>query len=41
MCEARRRVKELEAELIVVKAANALLAEGGADSKERSRLSEV
>jgi len=40
-CEARRRVKELEAELIVVKAANALLAEGGADPKERSRLSEV
>ncbi len=37
---ARRRVKELEAELKAVKAASALFEEGGADPTERSRLSE-
>src|SRR3977135_2686321 len=38
--QARRRVKELEAELKVVKAASALFEEGGADPKGSSRLSE-
>lgn len=37
---ARRRIKELEAELKVVKAASALFEEGGADPKGSSRLSE-
>ncbi len=37
---ARRRIKELEAELKVVKAASALFAEGGADPKASTRLSE-
>lgn len=41
LADARRRVKELEAELTLVKAASALFAEGGADPKESSRLSEV
>jgi transposase len=38
--QARRRIKELEAELKVVRAASALFAEGGADPKGGSRLSE-
>jgi transposase-like protein len=38
--QARRRIKELEAELKVVKAASALFEEGGADPKGSSRLSE-
>lgn len=38
--QARRRIKELEAELKVVKAASALFEEGGADPKGRPRLSE-
>jgi transposase len=37
---ARRRVKELEAELAMVKAASALFAEGGASPKGSTRLSE-
>jgi transposase-like protein len=37
---ARRRIKELEAELKVVKAANALFEEGAVDPKGSSRLSE-
>jgi transposase-like protein len=37
---ARRRVKELEAELKAVKAASALFEEGGADPKASSRWSE-
>jgi transposase-like protein len=37
---ARRRIKELEAELKMVKAASALFEEGGADPKGSSRLSE-
>jgi transposase-like protein len=37
---ARRRVKELEAELKMVKAASALFEEGAADPKASSRLSE-
>jgi transposase-like protein len=37
---ARRRVKELEAELKLVKAASALFEEGAADPKGSSRLSE-
>jgi len=37
---ARRRVKELEAELKAVKAASELFEEGGADPKGSSRLSE-
>ena len=37
---ARRRVKELEAELKAVKAASALFEEGAADPKGSSRLSE-
>jgi len=41
LADARRRIKELEAELVLVKAASALFAEGGADPKESSRLSEV
>jgi transposase-like protein len=40
LAAARRRIKELEAELTVVKAASALFEEGGADPKESSRLSE-
>jgi transposase-like protein len=38
--QARRRIKELEAELKVVKTASALFEEGGADPKGSSRLSE-
>jgi transposase-like protein len=37
---ARRRVKELEAELKLVRAASALFEEGGADPKASTRLSE-
>jgi transposase-like protein len=37
---ARRRVKELEAELKMVKAASELFAEGGASPKGSTRLSE-
>ncbi len=37
---ARRRVKELEAELKIAKAASALFDEGGADPKGSTRLSE-
>ena len=37
---ARRRIKELEAELKLVKAASALFDEGGADPKASTRLSE-
>ena len=37
---ARRRVKELEAELKLVKAASALFTEGGASPKASTRLSE-
>jgi len=37
---ARRRIKELEAELEVVKAASALFEEGAADPKGSTRLSE-
>jgi transposase-like protein len=40
LAAARRRVKELEAELKVVKAASALFEEGGASPKGSSRLSE-
>ena len=40
LAAARRRVKDLEAELKVVKAASALFEEGGADPKGSSRLSE-
>lgn len=40
LLQARRRVKELEAELEAVKAASALFEEGGADPKGSSRLSE-
>ena len=38
--QARRRIKELEAELKVVKAASALFEEGAVDPKGSSRLSE-
>jgi transposase len=38
--QARRRIKELEAELELVKKASALFEEGGADPKGSSRLSE-
>ena len=38
--QARRRIKELEAELKVVKAASALFEEGAADPKGSSRLFE-
>jgi transposase-like protein len=41
LAAARRRVKELEAELEMVKAASALFEEGGADPKGSSRLSEA
>ncbi|MGH9019858.1 MAG: transposase [Acidimicrobiales bacterium] len=41
LADARRRIKELEAELALVKAASALFAEGGGDPKGGSRLSEV
>lgn len=41
LAQARRRIKELEAELVLVKAASALFAEGGGDPKGSSRLSEV
>jgi transposase-like protein len=41
LADARRRIKELEAELTLVKAASALFAEGGADPKGSTRLSEV
>ena len=40
LVQARRRIKELEAELKVVKAASALFEEGGADPKGSTRLSE-
>jgi len=40
LAQARRRIKELEAELKVVRAASALFAEGGADPKGSTRLSE-
>jgi len=40
LLQARRRIKELEAELKAVKAASALFEEGGAGPKESSRLSE-
>ena len=40
LAAARRRIKELEAELKVVKAASDLFAEGGASPKGSSRLSE-
>jgi len=40
LLQARRRIKELEAELKAVKAASALFEEGGADPKESSGLSE-
>jgi len=40
LLEARRRIKELEAELKAVKAASALFEEGGADPKGSTRLSE-
>jgi transposase-like protein len=38
--QARRRIKELEAELKLVKDASALFEEGGVDPKGSSRLSE-
>lgn len=41
LADARRRIKELESELAVVKAASALFAEAGGDPKGSSRLSEV
>ena len=40
LAAARRRIKELEAELKVVKAASALYEEGEVDPKGSSRLSE-
>ncbi len=40
LVQARRRIKELEAELKVVKAASALFAEGEASPKGSTRLSE-
>jgi transposase-like protein len=40
LLQARRRIKELEAELKAVKAASARFEEGGADPKASSRLSE-
>jgi len=40
LAAARRRIKELEAELKVVKAASELFAEGGASPKGSTRLSE-
>ncbi len=40
LAAARRRIKELEAELKLVKAASALFKEGGADPKGSTRLSE-
>jgi transposase-like protein len=40
LAAARRRIKELEAELTVVKAASALFEEGGASPKGSTRLSE-
>ena len=40
LAQARRRIKELEAELKVVRAASALFEEGGGDPKGSSRLSE-
>jgi transposase-like protein len=40
LAQARRRIKELEAELKVVKAASALFEEGGGDPKGSTRLSE-
>jgi transposase-like protein len=40
LAAARRRVKELEAELKVVKVASELFEEGGADPKGSTRLSE-
>ena len=40
LAQARRRIKELEAELKVVRAASALFEEGGGDPKGGTRLSE-
>jgi len=40
LAAARRRIKELEAELKVVKAASAIFEEGGASPKGSTRLSE-
>ena len=40
LADARRRIKELEAELALVKAASALFNEGGVDPKGSSRLLE-
>jgi transposase len=40
LLEARRRIKELEAELKMVKAASALFEEGGTSPKAGTRLSE-
>lgn len=40
LLQARRRIKELEAEVKAVKAASALFEEGGADPKGSTRLSE-
>ncbi len=40
LLQARRRIKELEAELKAVKAASALFGEGAVDPKGSSRLSE-
>ena len=40
LLQARRRIKELEAELKAVKAASALFEEGAVDPKASSRLSE-
>src|SRR5262245_36888021 len=40
LVQARRRIKELEAELEATKKASALFEEGGADPKGSSRLSE-
>jgi len=41
LADARRRIRELDAELTLVKAASVLFAEGGVDPKGSSRLSEV
>ena len=40
LAQARQRIKDLEAELTLVKAASALFEEGGVDPKGSSRLSE-
>ena len=41
LAQARRRIKELEAELVLVKAATELFNAGGVDPKGSTRLSEV